>query len=541
VSISDQISAPIRILRGPRFGSKPPQIAARTLGVIVALAGAAMLLGYARAEDLFSAPGATVRETRLDRLVREGVRNRGLSPAQPCSDAVFLRRVYLDVVGRPPTPDDVDRFLADTSPQKREQLIDTLLADDDFALLSAMRWCDTLRVKSEFPVNLWPNAVQAYHRWIFESLREDLPYDRFAAALVTASGSNFRVAPANFFRALPERTPRGAAMAVALTFFGKRWESVEQPAKERLEAIFSGIAYKSTAEWKEEIVYFTPQDHRKFLLPDGTPIQSMKAGDPRPAFARWMVGKNNAAFGQVAANRVWTWLFGRGIVHEPDDFRPDNPPGIPGLLEHLGTAFAGSGYDLRALHKMILVSATYQQSCVPAKASPDAERYFACYPARPLPAEVLVDTICQVTGTSENYMSLIPEPFTFLTGEKRTVGLADGSITSPFLDLLGRPPRDTGLFSERGGAPTDEARRYLLNSRHIQSKLSKSPAIRALAQGKPGPKQMVELIYLHFLSRPPSRGEFETALAYLSAGNKREAIVDLAWALMNSKEFLFQH
>lgn len=488
------------------------------------------------------AGGGQVPETALDRIVRSHLRTHGLQAAPPCSDAVFIRRVFLDVAGRLPEAGEARAFVTDRTPGKREALIDRLLSGEDFAVLSAMRWSEALRVKSEFPANLWPNAVQAYHKWILDAMRANVRYDRFATELITASGSNFRSPPANFSRAVAEKTPAGVASAVALTFLGRRWDSLDAGWRERMEAVFSGLRYKPTAEWKEEVVYYAPLDSVRLFFPDGRPMGPCENGDPRPVFARWLTDRGNAAFAQAAANRVWAWLFGRGVVQEPDDFRSGNPPAVPGLLEFLGRAFAESGYDLKTLHRLILTSATYQQSCVPVRAAPEAAALFACYPVRQVEAEILADMLGQLTGTTDEYMSRIPEPFSFLPQGNHAVGIADGSVSSAFLDLFGRPPRDTGYFSERAREPTEEQRRHLLNARQIQERLSAGPNLRAIVKHAGNPSAVADQLYFATVSRAPDASELKIAVSYLSAQESPgPAAIDLAWALINTKEFLFHH
>ncbi|MBE3142657.1 MAG: DUF1549 domain-containing protein, partial [Planctomycetes bacterium] len=239
-----------------------------------------------------------VSTSRIDTLVSAGLKNRGIKPAPLCSDEVFIRRVYLDVIGTLPSPPEVRKFLEDRNPNKRALLIDTLLKRDEFADYWTLKWCDLLRVKSEFPINLWPNAVQAYYRWIHDSLRTNMPYDRFARELLTSSGSNFRVPQVNFYRAIQGRNSADIARTVALTFMGTRYESLPQSTRTNMEAFFSQVAYKKTAEWKEEIVYLNPAPTgpREAVFPDGKTVQIQPEEDPRRVFADWLTEPNNQWF-----------------------------------------------------------------------------------------------------------------------------------------------------------------------------------------------------------------------------------------------------
>jgi len=520
----------------------------------------------------FEINGKYAAMNEIDTLVIATLRKQGIKPANLCSDEVFIRRVYLDVNGSLPEPQDVRRFLKDGRSDKRSSLIEALLKRDEFADYWSLKWCDLLRVKAEFPINLWPNAVQAYHRWIHDSIKENMPYDRFARELLTSSGSNFRVPQVNFYRAIQGREPSAIAGAVALTFMGvrldkwpqaRRWHGL--PARENtakmavpLEAFFSRVAYKKTAEWKEEIVYLDPAWHGlparentarmavplKAVFPDGVTVHIQPGKDPREVFAKWLLAPQNPWFARNIVNRIWAWLLGRGIIHEPDDIRPDNPAVHPKVLAYLEKELVKSDYDLRHIYRLILNSRTYQQSSIPRSDHPDAEAMFAFYPVRQLEAEVLVDALCWISGTREGYSSPIPEPFTFIPEENRSINLADGSITSQFLEMFGRPARDTGLESERNNQPTDAQRLHLLNSTHIQNKLERSRRLNGLIRTAKGNRRtLINMIYLNILSRYPTQAELAAAVKYFQTKgiNTRQATNDVVWALINTKEFLYRH
>lgn len=498
--------------------------------------------------------------TRIDALVQSALRAKGIEPARPCSDEVFVRRVFLDLTGSLPEAAEVTDFLRNTAPDKRAALIDKLLARPEFADYWALRWGDLLRIKAEFPINLWPNAVQAYHQWLHDALAGNLRYDRFARELLTSSGSNFRVPPVNFYRASQGTDPPQLAAAVALTFMGSRIESWPKDRRAGMEALFSRLTFKPTAEWKEEIVCLNPEPHEPFeaTLPDGRKVTINPGQDPRAVFADWLVTDANPWFARNYVNRAWSWFFGRGIVHEPDDLRPDNPPANPDLLEHLEKAFAAAHYDPKVLFRLITNSQTYQQSSIPRSTHPEAAALTAFYPVRRLEAEVLIDALCKISGTTERYDSPIPEPFTFIPEEQRTISLNDGSITSQFLEMFGRPPRDTGLESERNNTPSDAQRLHLLNSTHVQKKIEQSWKLRRLAENNRGnPGAVVRALYLTILSRPPTPAELTAIRDQFpqatpkdkktgkrnpnTSGNPKQTLDDLAWALVNSKEFLYRH
>jgi len=493
-----------------------------------------------------TAAGTPAPQDTIDRLVADRLRLLGVHPADLCSDEVFVRRIYLDAIGTLPTADEAARFLADRSPAKRDALVDRLLARDEFADYWAMKWCDLLRVKSEFPINLWPNAVQAYHRWLRTAIKENLPYDRFARELLTSSGSNFRVPQVNFYRAVQSKTPHALAAAAALAFLGERAEHWPPERLNGLAACFSQVGYKGTAEWKEEIVYFDPaasNAQMSAVMPDGTRVEFAPDQDPRAVFADWLTGPARQRFARCHANRVWAWLLGRGIVHEPDDFRPDNPPSNAELLDFLARELVNARFDVKRLYAAILKSKTYQRNCIPNTDSSLAERNFAFYPLRRLDAEVLIDAINQVTGSGEKYTSNIPEPFSHIPEELRTIALADGSVTSPFLTLFGRSPRETGLFCERGSEPTAAQRLHLLNSSHIQRKLLEGRKLLAtLRERGKNPRELTDTLFLAILSRYPTEAERSAVAAYRDkAEDGRQVAIDVAWALINTAEFQYRH
>ncbi len=451
------------------------KIAARGCGLLGLLFFAA---GSLFAATPFESPAALKPQNKIDELVFARLQELNLAPAHLCSDPVFVRRVYLDLTGSLPTAFEAERLILDRHPDKRQVLIDQLLARDEFADYFAMKWGDVLRIKAEFPINLWPNAAQSYHRWVRDAIRDNLRVNEFARQLLTASGSNFEKPPVNFYRAMQNRTPPGIAQTVALTFLGERAEHWPSNQLASLAVFFANVGYKSTAEWKEEIIFFNPASTntgalngspRETVFPDGVKVKLSPDQDPRVVFADWLV--KDPQFARNIVNRAWSWLLGRGIVQEPDDFRAGNPPSNPELLAYLEKEFVASGYNFKQLCRLILNSETYQLAAIPQNRRPEAAVNFAFYPLRRLDAEVLIDALDQVTGTNENYSSAIPEPYTFIPDNLRSIALPDGSITSPFLEMFGRPPRDTGLESERNNRITAAQKLTLLNSTAMQKKI----------------------------------------------------------------------
>ena len=526
-----------RSLIGPRAGA---------LLVVAVLAVWPGRLGAEVGVDARYESGKFTPANQIDRLVLATLRQKGIAPANMCSDAVFIRRVYLDVIGTLPEMAVVRAFLDDKSSSKRSVLIDKLMKRREYADYWSQKWSDLLRVKAEFPINLWPNGVQAYSRWIHDAVRDNMPYDRFARELLTSSGSNFRVPQVNFYRAIQGQEPSAIASAAVLTFMGARIDKWPTDRRTGTEAFFSRVAYKKTAEWKEEIIHLDPTPGKaiRAVFPDGKVVVIPPGKDPRVVFADWLIDPKNKWFARNIVNRMWTWLLGRGIIHQPDDMRPDNPPVHPKVLAYLEAELVKSKYDLRHVCRLILNSSTYQQSPIPRSRSPQATALFACYPVRRLDAEVLIDALDWISGGRESYTSAIPEPFTFIPEEMRTIKLEDGSITSQFLEMFGRPPRDTGTYSERDTKPSQAQRLHLLNSATIQAKIERSWRLKALVSYSKGSRgKMIWSIYMLILSRPPTPAERKAAEKHFDAKSigTRNGAIDLAWALINSKEFLYRH
>lgn len=501
------------------------------------------------AETPFENLAVSTPASELDKLVFARLHELNITPAQTCSDAVFVRRVYLDVTGTLPTAAEAQQFILDHNPAKRHDLIERLLASDAYADYLALKWGDLLRIKAEFPINLWPNAAQSYHRWIRDAIRENRPFDQVAHDLLTANGSNFEMPPVNFYRAMQNRTPAGIAQAVALTFLGERADHWSSNQLARLAVFFADVGYKATGEWKEEIIYFNPASTNAGALnggtlaaifPDGRKVTLTSDKDPRVVFADWLV--KDPQFARNIVNRAWSWLLGRGIVQEPDDFRADNPASNPKLLAYLQNQFVESGYDFKQLYRLILNSQTYQLAAVSKQPGPLAAENFAAYPLRRLDAEVLIDAVDQITGANEKYSSAIPEPYTFIPDNLRSIALPDGSITSSFLEMFGRPPRDTGLESERNNRITAAQKLWLLNSSVMQKKIESSRMIEFQTSAGRTPADIANGMYLGILSRFPTAAETNVVQVYFQTGiGRRQAAIDLAWALMNSTEFLYRH
>lgn len=476
---------------------------------------------------------------RIDELVMAKLQKLGFPPSEVCSEEAFLRRAYLDVIGILPKPGEARTYLADPDPAKRNRLIDRLLERSEYADFWALKWGDLLRIKSEYPVRVWPRGVLTYYKWVRESIAANKPYDQFVRELITANGSNFRIGPANYYRAVQQREPRAYAENTAVLFLGARMDCARCHGHPRenwgqddglaMAAFFSKVAIKTTQEWKEEIVYFNPSGGvyhpatKQYVTPKflgGEVVDMPHDQDPRLKFADWLTSPRNPWFAKVMANRVWYWLLGRGIVHEPDDFRTTNPPSNPELLDYLAQEFVGHNFDAKHLFRLILQSKTYQLSSKTNDLNRLDARHFSHYYVRRIGAEQMLDAVCQVTGTTDQFASWIPVPATIMPAGSHAAQVFDGDIKNPLLDLFGRPPRDTPYECERKSAGSIRQSLHLVNSDHLEGKVASSPNLARLLQANKPDAEILDELYLAALSRPARADERQRVLDYLSGAGK---------------------
>ena len=400
------------------------------------------------------------------------------------SDFLACRRLHLDICGRIPTPDEVTAYVAEKKNNKYEALVDRLLDSPDYADYWSMRYCDILRGKSEFPINLWPNAVYVYHRRIRNSIADDEPWPDFVRALLCSRGSNFRIPESNFFRATSDHTPEGLSETATMTFL---MEPTPKYAK-----YFSRVDIKKTKEWKEEIVYLKKGPEE--LVPE--------------AFMDELEGPLQSTVRAAPVKRVHYWIF-------------DSMP-RPTALSTMTAAFVNGGFRLKPLLKHVFMSTAYRAGPIRGK-----------FPARRLDAEVLEDALCSITGAKRNYESIAPEPFSFLPPDRKSILVEDGSITNAFMLLFGRPPRDSGALEERKNEITAKQRLYLYNSSKLWGDITR------MVQREPfkskSHEAKVDELYMKFLSRSPVKDE----LAIIDPDGRAD-IRNIAWHLMNSFEFLYR-
>ena len=450
--------------------------------------------------DLFAAQGKGSGKNRPENRRRNEAWEK---PDGTATDGMMVRRLHLDLAGRIPTKDEAQAYVHSANPNRLESLAERLLASKEFADFWAMRFCDILRVKSEFPINLWPNAVYVYHARIRKFVDGNEPWDAFGRALITSQGSDFRDAEVNFFRATDHRNPEGWAEAIAQTFLGIPPAELPSARRAELASHLASLKIKSTREWKEEIVYVDGDDRRGELC-------DRLFSDSRHEVA------------DAFLERIRRWIFG---------------PKAPAVK-------SDGELRLKDVLRRIVLSPEYARGSVTGG-----------FPARRIEAEVLDDAFCALSESTRNYQSPAPEPFTFLPPERPTVCIEDGSISNGFLTLFGRPARDTGLLDERGEDVTAKQRLYLFNSGKLHAQLGKMTVPGGWKiGGQPNPilrlplPKRIDDLYWRILSRAPTPHErqliMDTWRRRGGGKNKNvrafDLLRDVAWCLVNTKEFIYR-
>jgi hypothetical protein len=484
----------------------------------------------------------------IDELVFARLKKLNVAPSGPADDAELLRRVYLDLIGLPPTADEARRYLADTRPDRFARLVDELLQRPEHADLWALQWADLLRVDRQA---LGPKRAYAYYKWLRDAVANNMPLDELARAVVTAEGPLAEAPAASFYKAVPK--PGEQAGTVAQVFLGLRIACAEchhhpfdrwsQDDYHGLTAYFTGLAVRPTPRGDALFadgpgVAKNPRSGLDVIAhPLGEPsAKTATPGDNRPALAAWLTRPDNPYFARNLANRTWARLLGRGLVEPVDDVRSTNPPTNPELLDALARYLVEHKFDQRALIRVVTASRVYRLSSRPNATNEKDEQNYSRALFRRLPAEVLLDVVCQATG--------VPERFSGMPPGTRAVQLWDSKASHYFLKTFGRPERLSACECERGGAPSVAQVLHLLNSPELQAKIGHEGGTVARLVGKfadDGP--LVEELYLAFFSRYPTDKEKAAAVGFLSARKerRRQAAEDLAWGLLNSLELQFNH
>ncbi len=494
----------------------------------------------------------------IDEAVFAKLKLLGIPPSQLADDATFMRRVYIDISGTLPTAEEAEKFLADKDPNKRDKLIDKLLDSPEYADYFANKWNLVLRNKKR--QNEDTEGTYAFYQWIWNSLYQNKPYDQFVREILTASGDQSYNPPVIWYREVDDINEQ--VEDTAQLFLGLRiqcarchhhpFEKWSQNDYYGFSAFFSRVGRKNLAgnanpRLREKRIFHnegtaTARNPRsgENLKPTGlgsTAYEIAPDQDPRNYLADWMAAKDNPFFAKALVNRYWKHFFSRGIVEPEDDMRETNPPSNPELLDALAKHFIDSGFDLKELIRTICRSKTYQLSSLPNEYNLKDKQNFSRYYPKRLTAEVLYDAFHQVTATSQNYSGL--------PSGTRALQLPDPTVGPYFLKVFGQPQGDTACECERSQEANLAQSLHLLNSQEVQSKISSGSGRAALlANDKKRPnEERIRELYRWVYSREPQPEEMNIAQAHIAKHEKdpKTAYEDILWALVNTKEFLFNH
>lgn len=491
------------------------------------------------------------RRNFIDDLVLAKLKRLNLPPSPRASDAEFLRRAFIDTIGVLPTADETRAFLADAALDKRDRLINGLLARPEFVDYWTYKWSDLLLVNTE---KLPPPAMWSYYRWIRSQVAENTPWDQFARRIVTASGSTLENGAANFYGLHKDplemsETTSQAFLGMSITCAHCHNHPLEKWTNDQyygMANLFARLKIKN-ADGEGNLTVF-PTTEGELIQPrtgrpqpprplDGEAIPLEATADRRLALADWLTAPENPYFSRAITNRVWANFLGVGLVEAVDDVRLTNPPSNAELLSALAKHLVENHYDLKSLMRLILQSETYQRSSQTLAENAADRRFYSRYFPRRMRAEVLLDAISQVTGTPTEFKGYAPG--------WRALQLPDSNVDSYFLKSFGRPQRLLTCECERTNEPSMVQVLHITNGDTINQKLAaKGSRVEQLLAAKTPDDKIVEDAYLSALSRQPTDAEKQQLVSELGQGpaaEKRQAIEDLYWSLLSGKEFLFNH
>jgi hypothetical protein len=508
------------------------------------------------------------RRNFIDVLVWQKLARLNILPSELISDERFMRRVSLDLIGRLPTAEEARTFIADSRQDKREILVERLLARPEYADFWANKWADLLRPN---PYRVGIKATQSLDAWLRDVFRENRPYDVWVRQLLTAQGSTWRNGAVTVFR--DRRSPDEVATLVSQLFLGTRLECAKchqhpfevygQSDFYSLAAYFARVGYKGTGlsppiSGSEEMIVVRDSGTVSHPISGKTlaprPLWKLRSSteadlteaaspevvetfprDPRVDLVDWMAAPDNDGFAEAAANRIWGELFGRGIVDPVDDIRATNPPSNPELLRALGVEFRRLGYDQKAFLKTIVLSSVYQLSSIPNETNANDHRNFSRHYRRLSRAEVIADALADVTGVDDHWPGLAKGA--------RAMQMWTFRSESEMLDVFGRPDPNQDPPCERLPEATMTQALHLMNTQAIQTKITSETGLPArLMAGDTAPTQLLETLYLTVYSRLPSTAEVERLLPLLGSepAERQTAVTNLLWAMINSPEFIYE-
>ena len=491
----------------------------------------------------------TPENNYIDTLVNTKLRKLRINPSELCTDEAFLRRAFLDVVGVLPTPDEFRKFMADKDPKKREKLIDDLLTRKEFVEMWVMKWAELLQVRT---VNnrVSYKSMLRYYNWLQERIANNVPMDQMVRELLSANGGTFANAATNYYQ--NETNTLKVAENVAQVFMGMRIQCAQchnHPFDRwtmddyySFGAFFAQIGRKRGEDPRETIIFnsgggevrhkvgnrvMTP----KFL---GGVTPDLKDKDRREVLAAWLASDENPYFAQNLANIVWAHFLGKGIINDVDDIRVSNPAVNPELLAALSAKFSEYDYDFKRMVRDICNSRTYQLSTVTNETNESDTTNFSHGSLRRMRSEVFLDAITSVTTTKNKFRGL--------PNGARAVQISDGNTTNYFLTTFGRAKRETVCSCEVVMEPNLSQALHLLNGDTVQQKVTQGNVVASLLEAGSQPADVVENLYIRCLTRKPTDKEQAALLAIIDQQeDKKVALEDVFWALINSREFLFNH
>ena len=503
----------------------------------------------------------------IDELVIKQLKRLNLPPSPQATDEEFVRRVYIDTIGTLPTPAEVNTFLADQRPDKRNQLIEQLLNRPEFVDYWTYKWSDLLLVNGEL---IRPQAVKAYHDWIYQHVKQNTPWDKLVHELITAQGSSIENGATNFYAI--HQDPESMTENVSQAFLGlaigcakchnhplEKWTNGQYYAMANFFARVRAKGWggsQGSGDGIRTLFVATKGDLAQPLTGkpqpptplDGAPIDINAPEDRRVYLADWLTAKENPFFSRSITNRVWANFFGVGLVEAVDDMRESNPASNEELLSAASDYLKDQNFDLKALMRVILQSAAYQRSSQPLPENKDEKRFYSRYYPRRMMAEVLLDAISQVTEVPDEFTKYYepnPQKTDFYPKGTRAIQLYDSSVISYFLKTFGRNERMITCECERSEEPTMVQVLHLSNGDTINNKLkAKESRVTKLLNAKQSDQELVEQIYLLCLSRKPTPEENTQLLNILKEtpqAERRQVVEDLFWGVLSSREFLFNH
>jgi hypothetical protein len=486
----------------------------------------------------------------IDKLVFAKHQKLRITPSQVCSDDVFFRRAYLDIVGKLPNREEFEKYAADKSPNKRENLVDVLLGRKEFVELWVMKFAELLQISSDNNRRMSYKATLLYYNWLSEKFSNNVPMDKIVQELLSASGGTFTNPATNYYQI--EQDTLKVSENVAQVFMGMRIQCAQchnHPFDRwtmddyySFAAFFSQVGRKRAEDPREQIIYnrfsgsVTHPVSKKVMEPKflGGDVPVVKGKDRREIMAKWLASPQNPFFARNLANIVWAHFLGRGVIHPVDDVRVSNPPVNPELLEEMATRFTDYKYDFKKLVRDICTSRVYQLATKPNSSNELDTTNFSHAQIRRVRAEVLLDVISQVTETKNKFKGL---PL-----GARAVQIADGRVSNYFLTTFGRATRETVCSCEVVMEPNLSQALHLLLGDTINNRVTQGGVVKNLLAAKQTPEHVIEELYVRCVSRKPTPIEMANLMKDVNASeNKQQALEDVFWALMNAKEFIFNH